>query len=68
MSGLPSVAAVGLEPAWAHQDPVAIIVLFLATIVIGAKVGGDIASRLRQPTVLGELIIDIVVGNLTPAG
>jgi Na+:H+ antiporter len=68
MSGVLSVAAVGGEQASAHQDPIAMVVLFLAIILIGAKVGGDIAARLRQPAVLGELIIGILLGNLALVG
>jgi Kef-type K+ transport system membrane component KefB len=51
-----------------HGDPVAPLVLSLAALLVSAKVGGEIATRLRQPAVLGELIAGIVLGNLTGIG
>jgi Kef-type K+ transport system membrane component KefB len=52
----------------AHHDPVAAVVLFLAVILLAAKVGGDLASRAGQPAVLGELVVGIVLGNLVLLG
>src|SRR5690606_26983714 len=40
----------------------------LAAILVGAKLGGDLFERLRQPAVLGELLAGIVIGNLYPFG
>jgi Kef-type K+ transport system membrane component KefB len=57
-----TAAAVG------HGDPVAPLVLSLAGMLVAAKLGGEIATRLRQPAVLGELIVGIVLGNLTVLG
>lgn len=51
-----------------HSDPSATVVLYLAIILLAAKFGGDIAVRLGQPAVLGELIAGIFMGNLTLAG
>src|SRR5687768_2500890 len=51
-----------------HADPVATLVLFLAVILISAKLGGDLASRLGQPAVLGELVVGVVMGNLSLIG
>lgn len=51
-----------------HVDPIAIIALYLAIILVAAKIGGDIAVRLGQPAVLGELVMGIVLGNLSLAG
>lgn len=48
-----------------HSDPAAPIVLALAIILVLAKVGGDIASRFKQPAVLGELVVGVVLGNLS---
>ena len=47
-----------------HADPVAFIALALAIILAGAKLGGDLAERLGQPAVLGELLVGILLGNL----
>lgn len=42
--------------------------LLLAGIVVAAKVGGEIAVRLNQPPVLGELLAGIILGNLSLLG
>ena len=39
----------------------------LALLVAAAKVGGLVAERLRQPAVLGELLVGIGLANLWPA-
>jgi Kef-type K+ transport system membrane component KefB len=69
--GAPLLLA-GMEPlaadAAAHVDPVASVALRLALILIAAKFGGDLATRIGQPAVLGELVIGIVLGNLTLVG
>ncbi len=52
----------------AHADPVTAVILALAVILVGAKLGGDIATRLRQPAVLGELLAGMLLGNLNLAG
>lgn len=36
----------------------------LALVILSAKLGGEIATRLRQPPVLGELLAGVVLGNL----
>jgi Kef-type K+ transport system membrane component KefB len=51
-----------------HADPIAAVVLYLAVILIAAKLGGDLATRLGQPAVLGELLFGILLGNLPLAG
>ena len=50
--------------AGAHFDPVAPVVAALALILVVAKLGGDLASRIGQPAVLGELVAGVVLGNL----
>ncbi|MFN7953181.1 MAG: cation:proton antiporter [bacterium] len=52
----------------AHADPVARVALGLVVMLWAAKLGGEIAVRLGQPAVLGELVIGIALGNLTHAG
>src|SRR5262249_45066191 len=47
-----------------NVDPIASVVLLLAVILLGAKLGGDLATRLGQPAVLGELVAGVVLGNL----
>jgi Na+:H+ antiporter len=47
-----------------HADPVASLALWIAVILVVAKLGGDLAARFAQPAVLGELAGGIAVGNL----
>ena len=70
---LPGVALLIAVPVSAsegggHSDPVAAVVLSLAIILVAAKLGGDLATRLDQPPVLGELVVGVVLGNLTLLG
>jgi Kef-type K+ transport system membrane component KefB len=48
----------------ATSDPVSKVGLAIAVILAVAKVGGDFAARLRQPSVLGELLGGIILGVL----
>jgi Kef-type K+ transport system membrane component KefB len=59
----PALALAG-EGAAAHEDPAGLLVLRLALILVVAKLGGHLAVRLRQPSVLGELLAGVVLGNL----
>jgi len=47
---------------------VAPVLLALAAILAAAKLGGDLAARIGQPPVLGELVAGVVLGNLDLAG
>ncbi len=38
------------------------ILLSILIIIVGAKLGGELAERLKQPAVLGELLIGILLG------
>ncbi len=51
-----------------HADPIAQLALYLAIILLAAKAGGDIAVRLKQPAVLGELAMGVVLGNVALTG
>jgi Kef-type K+ transport system membrane component KefB len=51
-----------------HGDGVASVVLSLALILVAAKVGGELAIRVGQPSVLGELLVGVVLGNLGLVG
>ena len=51
-----------------QHDPVAALVLSLAIILVVAKLGGELAVRVRQPAVLGELIAGVVIGNVHLTG
>jgi Kef-type K+ transport system membrane component KefB len=52
-------AAHGLDP---------LVLVGVAVILIVAKLGGELFERMKQPAVLGELIIGIIIGNLALAG
>src|SRR6185437_11329362 len=65
LAALPAHAA---EPGAAPGDPVPELILSLAVILVGAKLGGHVAARIRQPPVLGELLVGVVLGNLTLFG
>ncbi|HEX4824489.1 MAG TPA: cation:proton antiporter [Candidatus Polarisedimenticolaceae bacterium] len=47
---------------------IAPVVAMLAVILVAAKIGGEAATRLGQPSVLGELLAGVVLGNLGLAG
>lgn len=49
---------------WSTSDPVSRLGLAIAVILVAAKVGGDLAVRARQPSVLGELVAGILLGSL----
>jgi Kef-type K+ transport system membrane component KefB len=44
------------------------LLIGLLLILLGAKIGGDIAIRLGQPEVLGELLFGVLLGNLALIG
>jgi Kef-type K+ transport system membrane component KefB len=46
-----------------HGDPVAPLVLSLAALLVTAKIGAEIATRLGQPAVLGELVGGLLLGT-----
>ena len=51
-------------PDGAHADPVAPVILGVTAILVCAVVGRYLARRFGQPSVLGELVIGIALGNL----
>lgn len=55
---------VALEPAGAHGDPVAPVILGVTSILAFAVAGRIVARKLNQPTVLGELLMGILLGNV----
>jgi Kef-type K+ transport system membrane component KefB len=54
----------GQEAATSAPDPVVHAVLGMALVLVAAKLGGELAHRLGQPAVLGELLAGVVLGNL----
>jgi Kef-type K+ transport system membrane component KefB len=47
-----------------HSDPISGTLLALAIVLIAAKFGGHLATLIKQPPVLGELLAGVVLGNL----
>lgn len=47
-----------------HEDASAFVALALAIILVSAKIGGDVATRVGQPAVLGELMVGMLLGNV----
>jgi Kef-type K+ transport system membrane component KefB len=69
---LPAVWLLGgtalADDASAHADPLATPLIALACILLAAKLGGDLAMRLGQAAVLGELLAGVLLGNLDLVG
>ncbi|HVR30890.1 MAG TPA: cation:proton antiporter [Thermoanaerobaculia bacterium] len=51
-----------------HQSHVVPVLIGLVAILLGAKLGGELATRIGQPSVLGELVAGVVLGNLILLG
>ncbi|HUV30718.1 MAG TPA: cation:proton antiporter [Acidobacteriota bacterium] len=47
-----------------HGGPVLVVLLELIVILLAAKLGGDFFERFKQPAVLGELVMGMIIGNL----
>ena len=47
-----------------HADPFAPILLELAVVVLAAAIGRRAAGLVGQPSVLGELVIGVIIGNV----
>jgi Kef-type K+ transport system membrane component KefB len=57
-------AAASGSAAQGHTDPVAPVLVALGLILLCAKLGGELFERIGQPSVLGELVFGILLGNL----
>jgi len=47
-----------------HSDPIAAVILGVTSILFFAILGRFVARKLRQPSVLGELLMGVILGNL----
>ncbi len=45
------------------EGPITDVLLQIVIVLLAAKIGGDIAVRLHQPEVLGELVMGVVLGS-----
>src|SRR4029450_9817846 len=50
----------------AHADPLASLLLALSVLLLIGKLGGELATRLGQPPVLGELLAGILLAAVFP--
>ena len=60
--------AAGDHGGGGHASPVTPVLLGLVIMLLAAKVGGELAERVHQPAVLGELIAGVILGNLVLFG
>jgi hypothetical protein len=52
------------RPKSSHPDPFSVILLEVAVIIAVAGIGRWVANKFEQPSVLGELLIGVVLGNI----
>ncbi len=60
--------AAGAAEGGAGDGEMTPFLLAIAAILVAAKIGGELAERLNQPAVLGELLFGIVLGNIGLTG
>jgi len=51
-----------------HENPVVPVLLALVVILAAAKLGGELLERIGQPSVLGELLFGVFLGNAALVG
>ncbi len=51
-----------------HEDPISPVLVGMLVIILAARLGGHLFETIGQPAVLGELIVGVIIGNLTLAG
>lgn len=56
--------ALATDPGLEHSDPIAPVILGVTGILFVAVMGRFAARKLGQPSVLGELLMGVVLGNL----
>jgi Kef-type K+ transport system membrane component KefB len=57
-----------LNKAGTPETPLPLVLISLVVILLAAKLGGAFFERVKQPAVLGELFVGILLGNLALAG
>ncbi len=66
--GLLLAAGTAQAASGEHGAAVAPVLAALVLILVGAKLGGALVARMGQPSVLGELLVGILLGNLGLVG
>lgn len=51
-----------------HTSPITPVLVSLITVLLAAKIGGDLFVRIGQPEVLGEIVVGLLLGNLSHFG
>jgi Kef-type K+ transport system membrane component KefB len=51
-----------------HHSPVAPVLVAVVIIILAARLGGHLFDRIGQPAVMGELLVGILLGNLSLLG
>ncbi|MCB1774534.1 MAG: cation:proton antiporter [Gammaproteobacteria bacterium] len=54
----------GVATALTHSDPIAPVIFGVTLILIAALIGRHLARRTNQPSVLGELLMGLLLGNV----
>lgn len=57
-----------LADAFSHGSPIAPVLLGIVVILITARIAGSLFDSFGQPAVLGELLVGVLLGNLTLIG
>lgn len=60
----PLAAALWASDQLSHADPVVPILIASIFITLGAALGGSLMKWVKQPAVLGELLVGLIAGNL----
>ncbi|HET6931651.1 MAG TPA: cation:proton antiporter [Candidatus Acidoferrum sp.] len=58
------IAALWATNELSHSDPVVPILIASIFITLGAALGGSLMKWVKQPAVLGELLVGLIAGNL----
>src|SRR6516164_2546389 len=58
------MALVSLAGSFSHSDPIVPVLLALVFLTLGAAIGGRLMTLIKQPSVLGELLVGMLAGNL----
>ncbi len=54
----------GVATSVTHSDPIAPVIFGVTLILVAALIGRHLARRTRQPSVLGELLMGLLLGNV----
>lgn len=67
-SGGPAADTAIRETSLSHSDPIAPVLISVVIVILAARVAGHFFEQMKQPAVLGELLVGVMLGNLYLAG